>query len=65
MKYRKIMPILEESKRTNKRHGHGHKRVTIPKELDEFIQITKKDYIEWEVDTKKKTLKGKFIKNED
>ena len=64
MKYRKIVPVLQESPRTNKRHGHGHKRVTIPKELDGFIKISSKDFIEWEVDTNKKTLIGRLIRND-
>ena len=37
MIYRKLMPILEEKESKNK-----HKRVSIPKEIRQFINIKKK-----------------------
>ena len=66
MKYRKTMPVtVEKDHRKNKKSGRfGHRRITIPVEIREFIKVEKGDYVEWEVDTTKKTLKGKFIKKE-
>lgn len=57
--------ILEKDFKYRKKGGrHGHIRVTIPIEIRERIRIDKKDVIEWEVDTTKKTLKAKLIKGE-
>lgn len=70
MKYRKMMPVLEDnrsksrSKKGKKKHGDKHRRVTIPVEIRKFVNVNKGDWIEWEVDTKKKTLRGKLIKND-
>jgi len=68
MKYTKFMPILEEKQRKDRKnlkgHGGNHMRVTIPFEIRQFISITKKDYIEWEIDTIKKTMKGTLRKDD-
>lgn len=66
MKFRKMMPItIETDKKYRKKGGRlGHRRITIPVEIRKHIPVEKGDYVEWEVDTTKKTLKGKFIKND-
>ena len=53
---------MEDNRRKGKKkHGLHNRRVTIPVELRQFIKFDKGDFIEWEVDTVKKTLKGKLI----
>jgi len=66
MKYRKTMPVIvEKDKKYRKKGGRlGHRRITIPVEIREYIEVEKGDFVEWEVDTTKKTLKAKFIKGE-
>ena len=63
MKFRRTMSILEEKdKKYRKKGGRlGHRRVSIPIEIRTFLEVSKGD-IEWEVDTTRKTLKGKLIK---
>lgn len=68
MKFRKMMPVLEDrryrNKKDRKRHGDKHRRVTIPVEIRKLIKVNKGDWIEWICDTKKKTLIGRLIKND-
>jgi len=58
------MPVtVDKDKKYRKKGGRlGHRRVSIPVEIREYIEVEKGDFVEWEVDTTKKTLKGKFIK---
>jgi hypothetical protein len=66
MIYTKLVPVLEDRhNKTSKKHGQGHLRITIPVEIRNFVKISKQDFIEWKVDTIKKTLTGKLIKNDN
>ena len=58
------MPVIKEKDKDYRKKGGrlGHLRVTIPVDIRNMIKITAKDYIEWEVDTTKNTLKAKLIK---
>lgn len=66
MKYRKTVPILIDRKKDTSKNKKlkGHRRVTIPLEVRDFLEVGKGDYIEWEVDSSKHTLKGKLIRAE-
>ena len=65
MKFRKSVSIGidTDSRKSNKVSRIGHMRVTIPKDIRDKIKIGVNDFIEWEVDTTKKTLKANLIRN--
>ena len=66
MKIRKLMPVtVEPDYRENRKSGRrGHRRITIPEILRNYIDVEKGDWIEWELDTKTGKLIGRFIKDE-
>ena len=61
-----MMPItVETDYRKNTKSGRlGHRRITIPVEIREHFKVEKGDFVEWELDTTKQTLIGRFIKND-